>query len=491
MSHEPLIMNSVEDQNRKAKEDGGLEEKGETPSVKQDSGDNTIKQLLEFDVDLKDIPKFKMFLCLSRIILNTLLITFSTLGSQIMTSSGYILINIKKDVRGQEVLGISLIYNLAFFYGFFLSLVDKIGIDLSLSFGEKNYKLTKKILSQGMLTSLLVFSILTLPTFFFSEYILKLLYIEESIARDCRDVLLLMLISNMLEVVGDMLRGFSMSQGIEQIFGYTSLISAALSVGFGYYFVVEQDLGAVGWVYSKTIYESMTLLIAVAAFFRTEKRTRGLVSFKEMSEGFFTFFWISVKFALGSYSEFIGNEVASYFVFLTKDDIQIAAFSIILNISALFYSSGETFAIICRTRMNLLIGKGYERLAKNFYLFYVLTLAFYGAIIGCIIFLCRYQLAIIYADSSQVISARFISLISIYSMCIPNELTITSSFIGVKTIGAIGYLLTLNFLLFICVNFGINYYMTQVLNYQSESILITVQSLFYLLNILCVLKVIR
>jgi len=454
-----------------------------------DTGDSAVEELMEFDTKLSELPICKMMFSMYKIIFKTLLTTFSTLGSQILTAAGYILLNLNDEVDAQSNLGIALIFNLAFFYGFFLSMVDKLGIDLSVSFGAKNYDQTKKTLNQGAIASVLAFCLLTLPASIFSKQILVLVNIEPPQAEKCKVIILGLLASNFLEMIGDFTREFCMAQGIESIFGHTCLLSAIISVCFGYYFVVELGLGAIGWVYSKTIYELITLIVALAVFFKTHARTRGFVPIKEVVDGFWPFFWTSVSFAVGSYSEFLGNEIASYFIFLSKDEPLIAGFSAVLNISALFYSMGETFAIICRTRMNLLIGKQLFQLGKNFFLVFILSLATFGAAVGCVIFTFRHQLTSIYAGNSPTTSKYFLDLISIYSFCLPSELTITSSFMGIKTIGSIGFLLLLNLLLFVGANFFSCYYLTVVLKRSPYYILITVQSLFYLENILCLVKV--
>jgi hypothetical protein len=280
-----------------------------------------------------------------------------------------------------------------------------------------------------------------------------------------------------------------MAQGIETIFGFSALFGSVVAVASGYFFIVRWDMGPIGWVYSKTVYEVINLFASLYAYCKTHPRTRGVAKWSVVKVGFIKFFCMSVKFAVGSYSEFLASEIASYFVFLTHDDLQIAAFSAILNLGTVFYSMGETFAIICRTRMNLLIGKQHHRIAKNFYLFYFLTLAGFGLLIGSGFFIFRDYVTDWFANSTPEISAKFKKLLTIYSLCIASELTITSSFMGIKTIGSIGFLLMLNILLFVGANFGLNYYFTQELGYQTEAILITVQALFYLENILCLIKV--
>ena len=60
-----------------------------------------------------------------------------------------------------------------------------------------------------------------------------------------------------------------MAQGFEDIFGYTSLLSVVVSVICGWYMVIHLELGAIGWVYSKIIYETLTTLVALGMMLAT------------------------------------------------------------------------------------------------------------------------------------------------------------------------------------------------------------------------------
>ena len=141
----------------------------------------------------------------------------------------------------------------------------------------------------------------------------------------------------------DFFRTFCMAQGFEDIFGYTSLLSVVVSIICGWYMVIQLELGAIGWVYSKIIYETLTTLVALGMMLVTEPETRGFTSISETSKGFCKFFCECIKFSIGSYTEFLGYEISSYFVYISHDKTAISAYAAILNCTTLFYSIGETF----------------------------------------------------------------------------------------------------------------------------------------------------
>ena len=455
-----------------------------------DSGDTTVADLLYFSRPIYQIPPKILFRTMAKLIKETFMISFSTLGSQILVTSGFFLLNYISDNEGQAALGIAMTYNVIFFYGLFLSISEKAGIDMSQAFGAKRYDLTKKVFTQGAITNASLFLLTTVPIFLLAEHILVFANIDPKAAYRCQKILTYMLVADAIELAGDYIRAFCMAQGFETVFGATSLLSFIISAIFGYILVVVYSFGPIGWVMSKFIYETILLLVALVAMTACHPQTIGVTSLSLASEGLCNFVWQSIKFALGSYSEFLGYEIASYFVFRTHDNSQIAAYSAILNFASIFYATGETFAIICRTRMNILIGKDLKRTSKNFFIFYILVLFILGAIIGLICYFIREEITYLYAGNNEYMSESFEKLFIVYCFCIACELSITTVFMGIKTIGGIGCLLLMNFSLFIGGNFVLCYYLTVVKGWGSLAIFIGLQSIFYLESILSVCRVV-
>lgn len=454
-----------------------------------DSGDKTVMNLLYFQKPFNQIPVKVLASTLGSLIWETFLICLTTLGSQIVVGTGYVLLNYMENTQGQAALGIATTYNLIFFYGFYLSMVDKIGIDCSQTFGAKQYRLTKKITNQGFWTCVLVYGCFTTPFFLLSKQILMIMQIDEETAEKSREILMLMMIPNYLEMFSDFLRVCSMAQGFEQIFGSTSLLTVLIAVISAWILVVPFDLGPAGWVYGKTIYELISLIVSLVIFSILHPSTKGYVSFKEVKQGFGHFFLECLKFASGSYLEFIAYEVTSIFVYMTQDKEQIAGYSGALNITTLFYAAGETFATICRTRMNLLIGKNMKNAAKKFYLFFLIGVFLFGGLIGGVFLLTRDIVSHLYAGASKREYYYFSNILTIYCFCIPNELSITTSFMGLKTIGNINFLLGLNILLLIGGNLVYCVIVTRYFNKGAIYLFAGLNTIFYFMNLVCVLRV--
>ena len=139
--------------------------------------------------------------------------------------------------------------------------------------------------------------------------------------------------------------------------------------------------------------------------------------------------------------------------------------------------------------MNILIGKKLIRTSKNFFIFYIIGIATFAAFVGVGFYLSREYIAFYYASNNLEMSRILVQLLTIYSFCIPSELSLTSTFIGVKTIGSIFFLTILNILLFVGLNTASSYYLSQKLHLGAVYLFANMNIIFYVENIICFIKV--
>lgn len=454
-----------------------------------DTGDLTVRNLLYFSQPFSQIPIKVMAVTLIVIIWETLIISVSTMGSQLMVVMGFMSLNYMENTEGQAALGIAFSFNLVFFYGYYLSLVDKLGIDCSQTFGAKQYYKTKVVTNKALWMCIITYLCFTVPCFLLSVPIMTFVKVDPAIAPKVRDILMILLGANLLELTADFLRAFCMAQGFEQVFGTTSLLAVVISSSSAWIFVVAMDLGVIGWVYSKIIYELICVVCAWVIFQITHNETRGFASISVVKEGFGSYFLESIKFAIGSYTEFIGIEITSLFVFYTHDNEQIAAYTSMLNFTSIFYSMGESFSVICRTRMNLLIGKDLKKTAKNFYIFFIFGVMLFGILMSGGVFLMRDLITEYFAGSNDRMTYYFYYILTVYCLALPSELSITTSFIGVKTIGSIVFLMMLNSVIYIACNTLFCYLATKYYNAGAIMLFAGLQGQVILMNLVCIAKV--
>ena len=155
--------------------------------------------------------------------------------------------------------------------------------------------------------------------------------------------------------------------------------------------------------------------------------------------------------------------------------------------TGILYTVGMSFAIIGRTRLNILVGMKRQETAKNFFVFFYYCCLIVGVCLGLLTLVFRDPIADFYSSSSAEMRAMFLKLVTIYSFCMFSEVSIYYSMIGLKTAGRINDTLIFNFIWAVLYNsilISLLYYTT-----ASIPLIFTgLMSSFISLNLSCALK---
>lgn len=397
------------------------------------------------------------YLFMGRLFMATLISSMtlapSMLGRQLVNTSGFVLFNIINDTTSQAAFGVFDSLYFVFFVGLITTLVDKYGIGLSSAYGERKYNNCKVVMTKGLLTCFIYFCLVTMPVMLFCKPVLVSVGIEEEVAEIVQNTCWLAIPLMVVNMVSEQIKTFCMSQGHESLFGYTSIVNLVLTIGANYFVIVKYDWGVPGWVLTKTINEVITLLISIYVLYQTHPETRGLSSWTEVKDQYLSFFWDSTLFVLGVYPEFIGFELVALFIATAGDTNQVAAYYCVCNIASILYNGGSTFAIIGRTRVNILLGMKKYSTARNAFRFLLACNAIFGGLMALIVVAFKDWLESVYSSSNPEVEQWFLLLLMAYLIGCPSEMCINMTFLGMKSVGKIRLLLFITILIPLCGSF--------------------------------------
>lgn len=422
-----------------------------------DEASRVAKELSQFENPPWTLDGDYLWTTFKTLLRETVLLAVSVVGGTLLGCAGYFYLNLLGNPLYQASFGLGNSYMLVFFQAVLMSSLDRVGIQLSVAYGEKNYKLCKKYFAQGAISVAILFIFFTTPLFIYSYDLLAWLGIAEEnsyvIGQMCKHLFPPIII----QTVGEILKTMCMSQGHEKIFGMVSVISAPLAMILGYFLVVKCEMYINGWIWAKGIYETVGLIAAIWVYTqRVHPETRGWPE-ESWVDGFLKFFWETLKFTFSTYSEYMGFEVTSYFVAITHDNNAIAAYSAIISVAALVFTTGMAFAFIARTRINLLIGMGRGQTAKNFWIFFEVSCVVFSSFYMILCFFIPDYIAKIFADSSPEMKNIFVQLLFIYGIVMPSEVSCLTSVVAVKSVGKIVQIIGFVFVYYVCMNFIISY----------------------------------
>lgn len=403
-----------------------------------------VKELLPFGNGLSSISARQTLSSIFRLLCSVAVLSPTLVGRVLIDTSGLVFFNMIGDFDSQTIFGIYDSYYILMYFCMITSLLDKFSIDMSVAFGEKNYYKVREIFTRSGLVCLILLLFFTLPTIIFAGHILKSIGVDDSMSFRVQELNRLSIPLLLFNLTSEYIKSMCLSQGHEQILGYTSLASVTLTIAANYFVIVEHKMSIEGWIVTKTINEVVSLLVALFVYCRTVPQSRGFVPLGVAFKGFGSFLFQALKFMLSIYPEYLGFEATMYFIVLNKDNNQIAAYNCMINIAGLLFGVGFAFAYICRTRVNILLGMGNHKAAKNYFKFFVLVNIITGILVGLALYFGRPFLARAYSDTTGEMRDWFYKLVLVYSIASGQELAMNTVLVGMKTIGKVGLLLILN-----------------------------------------------
>lgn len=415
--------------------------KDEHEEAADDNEHAIVKHLLCFEDDKIQLSIMEEAKIYFRLVFDAIKFVPILLTGVVTNTAAQGYMNLLGDVDQQAAFGIMIVIYVCFFTFLMMTIVDKLGIEISNAFGAKDYHTCKVMLGKGYLTFFTLFLAIPAPIFFFSEQILIKCGINSKLAALVQPPLRVSILGSFFQILGDGLQTACISQGFEHYFGYIGLFSGLGIPIVGYFFMVYLRMGAMGYMISRITFEACKLVYAWFIYKKTHIKSQGLGSFEETIQGFKPYFVESVKMGLASYIEILGGEMAGFLISLGGHNDQIAAYYCTFNLTGYAFIIGLSFSMICRTRMNILIGMGYHKAAKRFYIFFVEASALLGFPLIFLGLEIKDAVVSFYSSSNPSVSAWMHRMVLIYLIIIPSELTYTVNAVAMKTLGHVNLLL--------------------------------------------------
>ena len=236
----------------------------------------------------------------------------------------------------------------------------------------------------------------------------------------------------------------------------------SLAIGFGgaYYFGIYKEQYVEGYIVGRAIYEFFNLLFIGGMFFwKVKGKKFSAKEFKNAFRGICGWFKDVLTYTVALYSEFFGYEISTLICTLTDDDVQIAAYTSVINLAYIVWATGNGFSNTARTRVNYLLGQNKGAAAKVF--FYVSTtgMVMLALCIGVGLYLMNGWVAKVYANTNVAINAQLVKLIKLYSMLTLGDFFFAYMFTIARSTNQICLNMCLDYLILVFGQFALSYYL--------------------------------
>jgi Na+-driven multidrug efflux pump len=322
-------------------------------------------------------------------------------GSSLMNFLGYLIV----DRTGNEVeisaFGLSVFFYMATSYLASQAIIEKAAISCSLAFGEKNYDLMKTIFIRGLLFFGAFSLFLFFPICLASEHVFLAIGTDAAIAAKTRQILVKLFAFDIIRLLSEYMIAYMTSQGFETGYGLLTFVTLSLSMPVAFYLGVNKRMGVDGLIIGRVILEVSKILYLIATY--CIKIPNNSLKLKHLSAAFQdlgSFLLGVLVFAVGCYSEEMCVEIAVFFVALTNDANQIAAFTILVNFLYLYFNIAYGFGVLIRTRVNFLVGRKRIAESKYFFKLSMIGLGIFGFLFSILLYSTRKLITGVYAEKN-------------------------------------------------------------------------------------------
>ena len=440
--------------------------------------DDLVKELLPLEHGFKFIAPSYLAKIYVKLMWMCFQLGLANYGYDLLNMVGFYITAQSGNPEEQGAFGLFVFFNMVLIFGIFYAIDEKVGLSASLAYSENKFSDAKKAYWHGILSVCILTCFYFGPILIFAESIILGLGIEQGQAKECAFILRILFPVDIARMLNEVSLTFALAQGVTNRFGLISAINMVVSAGAGLLAYQMFDLGIYAWLVSRIVHEIIMFLMMFESFKNSvDPRTKGWPGLKEASDGLLGFLRDSGKFIVSLYSEWIGLEMAVFFTGLTHDPVQIAAYTSLANIVYFMFNTGLSFGTIGRTRINILLGKGYHNAARNFFIFFLVGSAVTAMILSGCVLLLRPALVYLYGGENQEVRNLLWTLLGLYVIYLPVDflsaylttsarLTGQTLFASILTVGLlIGYCGVMDYIIVFvkhmtCIEIVTNMYIT-------------------------------
>ena len=370
---------------------------------------------LEKNLDCKDAPHILWDTLV--LIWDTFVIVVPSLATKFQTTLGFIVLNSFNRNASQQIFSYYIMIRSLVFTSFDNALSQALVVSASQSYGEGNLAIGKKYLTQCFIIKGLFLLFLQIPFIFVSPYMLEAMGFNHDMSLEFYALALKLLPCEILDWLNRIFSNYCYGQKIEKEFAVWVWPTLTISTAVMFILSFTFELAFNGWIISRTVMELLNFLTTLTIYYvRIDPVSLGFSSINEACVGLMDMTCHTLSFWIGNLFEWTGSQLGLIFTLMIHDSSQMAAYGSMMNIVYFFFDIGHGFLVVGRTRINYLLGAGYQRAAKKLSAMILLASIMICLMIGAMLLGFREQIADKYASHDPVEKGYLLTLILLYGI---------------------------------------------------------------------------
>lgn len=264
-----------------------------------------------------------------------------------------------------------------------MSIVDVSGARFSIAYGAKKYSEIITDFYQTVFT-LIIFMFGYFVLSLFSEQLFIAVNVDPKIAKASAYLFEWSTVFTGLGVTSRFLQVFMSSQGKVKDFVFINFFGLFLMIIMSALFIIYFDMRQNGTIPARIIQQGVVASYSLYVFFtKSDPRSVGKSSFKEVFSGYSEFVKRSAKNALGAILQWLTLEINTILAIQLHDINELAVFLAFNGFGPLFFIIGNGFSSTIRVIIGRLIGEGQKKKVREeltAFFFYIFVFSIFNAV---------------------------------------------------------------------------------------------------------------
>lgn len=426
-----------------------------------DATEDSVKEFITLEYGINTMPIFRLIWNFTKLMVISFGLGVSYSVRTVVNMLGFYILAHTATSEDVGSFGLGIFFETFSLQVMLYAINEKVRLDVSASVGPKDFETMKRSFISGFVSIYLWMACVGLLAAGSMETLLPYLGIHPNQARLCAYYFRFLAFLELIRFTAEVVMTHVLAQGIQAHFSEVSMIGSLFSFALGLVSHFYFNMGIMAWFIARAMHELIMVIMVIPPFFRDiDPRTRGWINIRSVLHKYPEFIWDCCKFCLGNITEWIGMEMAIIFTGLMQSEAQLAALTSILNLIYIPWGQSFVSSAIGTSRINILLGLGYTKAAKNFYLLFGTFTFAYGCLLSTGIYCLKPYIVELYTANNPDTAAYLGRLMSLYVFCLPVDLLQAYTFSSARLCKLVWTAIIINLLLPVALNAGLQYWVT-------------------------------
>ncbi len=419
--------------------------------------------VLEIDTELKVFEDrggwWGRLFFYSKMVLPSLLLATSNTGCTLFNGFGLYIAD--KSGTPQDIGGLGLTFFIfsAVVYPTMQGIAEKVGIVCAQNWGKREIDAMKENFLRGLLLLLVASSLFFFAVILPLDRLLIAIQIDPKIAVLSGSYARLIYTFECIRNLRMLFINFVIAQGLDLSHSTHTTVSLLIAAPISAYLGLWKGWSVLGWIVGRAVLDLSQIALLIISYLIEKSVGRiKMTHFSNCFSNLWDFFSDVIIFSVSVYTESIGWEMSTLVITQTGDSTQIAAFTLLTNISNLTWHIGNGFTCMGRAKINYLLGMEKFVQAKRAFGTILLGNCTMCSLLGLVLFFCRSHLAALYSSSSPEVLQILSRLLHLYSFLMVGDFLYSYIFTVTRSVHQTCLNFSLNLTILVACHSSISFY---------------------------------